>query len=246
MSAAPPRGAGRRLEGRIDVGRAGRRLDLLVDGISYSTYHPDRPWSGYVWDALAVAGLLPAAREPQVLLLGGGAATALLLLRRLRPDARLLAIELDERVAELARERFELDRIGVEMVVDDGLDFLARTRRRFDLVLDDMYAPSAAGLRRPVDDETAHLRRIASRLEPGGVAATNSTTDEDPPGLERSLREAYRAVFDHRALLRPRLGCNVVITGSRVALRTSHFRTGLDHLMADDRAGVAAVRVRRD
>jgi spermidine synthase len=246
VSALPPRPAGRRLDGRIDVSRSGRRLDLLVDGISYSTFHPDRPWSGYVWDALAVASLLPATREPEVLLLGGGAATALLLLRRLRPDAKLLAIELDERVAELARERFDLDRIGVDMVVDDGLEFLARSRRRFDLILDDMYAPSAAGLRRPVEDETAHLRRIAARLDPAGVAATNSTTDEDPPGLERALREAYRAVFDHRVLLRPRLGYNVVIAGSRVALRTGGIRSGLDHLMADDRAGVTAVRVRRD
>ena len=109
-----------------------------------------------------------------------------------------------------------------------------------------MYAPSPAGLRRPVEDETVHLRRIATRLEPAGVAATNSTTDEDPPGLERSLRTAYRAVFDHRVLLRPRLGYNVVIAGSRVALRTGGIRSGLDSLPSADRAGVAAVRVRRD
>ena len=231
--------------GRIDLSRAGRRVDLVVDGVPYSTFHPDKPWSGYVWDALAATGLLVEPREPSILLLGGGGGTVLLLLRRLLPDAVLTAVELDPRVIDLARERFDLDRVGAEIIIDDGLEFLAKTRRRFDLVLDDMYAPGPNGLRRPVPDERFHLARMVARLAPNGVAATNSTTDDDPPGLERRLRVAYRAVLSHVGELRPRLGYNVVIAGSQSPLRFDAYRARVAALGTVDAQGIGGVRTAR-
>ena len=39
--------------------------------------------------------------------------------------ARISAVELDPRVIDLARERFDLDRVGAEIVIGDGLEFLA-------------------------------------------------------------------------------------------------------------------------
>lgn len=231
--------------GELEIAREGRRIDLLVDGISYSTWHPDQPWSGYVWDPLAACVLLRDWRAPRVLLLGAGAGTVLLLARRLRPDAQLTAVERDARVLRAARERFGLDAIDAEVVEGDGLDWLARTRRRFDLVLDDMYCPGADGLARPVADEGAHLGLVASRLVEGGVAATNSTTDDDPPGLESALATAYRARLPHRVRLVPRLGWNVVLAGSTQPLDSRAVRDALSRLDPVDRVGVAGVKLRR-
>ena len=231
--------------GRIDVAREGRRLDLRVDGISYSTFHPDKPWSGYVWDALAACGALVPAVRPRVLLLGCGAGTVLLLLRRLLPEARLLAVDADPRVLEVARARFGLDALGAEIVVADGPRFVRATRRRFDLVLDDMYAPGKAGLRRPVDDEREHLRAIARRLDPGGIAATNSTTDDDPPGLKAVVGDAYASVFPHVARLSPRRGYNVVFVGSAVPLDLHLLGERAGMLPEVDRLGLLSVRARR-
>jgi spermidine synthase len=237
--------AAARHDGRIEVERAGRRLDLVVDGIPYSTFHPDDPWSGYVWDPLAASILLVRAKRPKVLLLGCGAGTVLVLLRRVVPEAELLAVEIEPRVVALARERFGLDALGAELVVGDGLDFVRRTRRRFDLVIDDMFAPGKDGLARPVEDELAHLGTLARCLSPQGVAATNSTTDDDPPGLQKSLRDAYRATFAHRAVLTPRLGWNVVLVGSRARLDVPRLRARADVLPVVDRAGVRAVRAHK-
>jgi spermidine synthase len=241
---APRAGSRRGASGELDVSRDGRRIDLLVDGISYSTWHPDQPWSGYVWDALAATVLLRAWTAPRVLLLGAGAGTVLLLVKRLRPDARLLAVERDARVLRVARERFGLGEIDAEIVEDDGLEFLARTRRRFDLVIDDMFSPGRKGLERPVADEAAHLARIAARLDTRGVAATNSTTDGDPPDLERALGEAHRGTFAHRVRLAPRLGWNVVLAGSDAPLDPKALREKAASLLPLDRAGLEAVRVR--
>jgi spermidine synthase len=230
---------------RIELGRDGEHWELLVDGVPYSSFHPDRPWSGYVWDALAATVLLCPTAAPSVLLLGCGGGTVLQLVRRLRPAARLTAVELDPRVLRFARRRFGLGSEGAEIVEGDGVEFLARTRRRFDLVVDDMYAPSASGLARPVRDEVAHLRRVSERLAPRGVAVTNATSDDDPPGLEIAVRDAHHEIFAHRVALEPRLGENVVLVGSRRRLETRALRRPRGIADAFDREGLAGVRVRK-
>jgi len=227
----------------IELGRDGERLELLVGGISYSSFHPDRPWTGYVWDALAAAVLLSGRDAPTVLLLGCGAGTTLALLRVICPRAQLTAVELDGRILELARERFRLDEIGAEVLHDDGLRYLARTRRRFDVIIDDMFGPAPGGVMRPVTDETAHLARIASRLTPHGIAATNATTDDDPPGLYPALRRAHAEVFGRYLRLKPPLGYNVVLAGSRHALRPGVLRDRASRLGAGERLRLDAIRV---
>jgi spermidine synthase len=242
VSGASP--GARAADARVSLRRAGRRLDLVVGGVSYSSWHPDRPWTGYVWDALAAASAF-ARSEPDVLLLGAGAGTVLALLRRLRPHARLVAVELDEGILAIARERFGLDDVGAELVVGDGCEFLERTRRRFDLVLDDMFAPGPDGLRRPVGDEAQHLRRIAARLAAGGIAATNVTTDGDPPGLEGCVARAHAAVFPHSLRLEPARGWNAVLVSGRSPLATDAVRRLAKSLGSEDSAGLLGVRTRR-
>ena len=184
--------------GRVELGRDGEHVELLVDGVAYSSFHAERPWSGYVWDAIAATVCLVRREDPSVLLLGCGGGTALTLMRRLRPRARLMTVELDRRVLRVARRRFGLDEIGADVVEGDGCEFLERTRRRFDLVVDDMFGAGSDGLVRPVADETTHLRRMGRRLRPGGIAVTNSTSDEDPPGLDISTTSMeLRKILSH-------------------------------------------------
>ena len=230
---------------RIELGQDGEHHELLVDGVSYSTFHPERPWSGYVWDALASALLLAPGPEPTVLLLGCGGGTVLQLASRIRPDARITAVELDPRVLRFARRRFGLGDWGAEIIEGDGVEYLARSRRRFDLVMDDMYGPGEQGLLRPVDDEEQHLRRIAARLSPSGIAVTNSTSDDDPPGLEQALRAAYRVVFSHRIAIHPRLGDNVVLAGSRRRLEGARVRKPAGIEDPCDLDGLAGVRLKK-
>lgn len=230
---------------RIEMGQDGEHQELLVDGVAYSSFHPDRPWSGYVWDALAGSLLLAPAEAPEILLLGCGGGTVLQLASRIRPQARITAVELDMRVLRFARRKFALEEWGAEIIEGDGVEFLARTRKRFDLVMDDMYGPGERGLVRPVDDEEAHLRRVAARLTAAGIAVTNSTSDDDPPGLEQEVRAAHRAVFPHRVAIHPRLGENVVLAGSRRRLDGSRVRkpVGIDD--PSDLDGLAGLRLKK-
>jgi spermidine synthase len=230
---------------RIELGRDGEHLELLIDGISYSTWHHESPWSGYVWDAIGGAVLLRPGPAPKVLLLGCGAGTALAIIRRLKPEARLQAVEIEARVLELARREFSLDELGADIRLGDGLAFLAATRRRYDVIIDDMFGPGEDGLVRPVEDETAHLHRIRDRLAPGGLALTNSTSDDDPPGLEGAVRRAYLEVFPECCAVLPKLGSNVVLAGSDEPLLRDALRSPAARDSPADFDGLRSLRVRK-
>jgi spermidine synthase len=163
---------------RVRVVVRGGKRTLRIDGSYASTWEPGSETTGSVWDGIA-AGLLalPPERRRSVLLLGIGGGSAARVVRAVAPRARIVGVEIDPEVVRAARQWFELDALGVEAVVDDAARFLARTRRRFDAVLEDVFMGDVRSLRKPPGFPLPafdHVRRI---LRPGGVAVSN-TLDE--------------------------------------------------------------------
>jgi spermidine synthase len=166
-----------RLE-RVHVVVRGGRRTLRIDGSFASTWQPGRETTGSVWDGIA-AGLLalPPARRRSVLLLGLGGGSAARVIRAVAPQARIVGVEIDPAVVSAARRWFDLDALDVEVVTDDAARFLARTRQRFDAVLEDVFMGDARRLRKPPGFPLPALDHVRRILRPGGVAVCN-TLDE--------------------------------------------------------------------
>lgn len=167
------------------VVRGGAR-ELHIDGTFASWYRPGEAVTGSVWDGLGAALLaLPPARRRAVLLLGLGGGSAARVVRALAPRARITAVEIDPRVVRLAREWFDLDELGVEIVVDDARRFLARSRRRFDAVLEDVFVGSGRHAVKPEGLPLPGLAHAARRLRAGGVLASNAL--DEAPDVARAM-----------------------------------------------------------
>ncbi len=172
------------------VVRGGHRT-LRIDGSLASTWQPGLATTGSVWDALACALLaLPPARRRRVLLLGLGGGSAARVVRALAPRAQIVGVEIDPAVVRLARRWFDLDALGVEVVVADAAAFLARTRRRFDAVLEDVFMGDARRLRKPPGFPLPALDHLQRILRPGGIAACN-TLDESAE-VRAALAQRFR------------------------------------------------------
>jgi len=184
-------GRRRRAGGAHIVVRDGARgRELLVDGTFASFYRPGEITTGSVWDALAAPVLaLSPARRRSVLLLGLGGGSAARVVRALAPDARIVGVELDREVVVTARRWFDLDALGLEVVVADARQFLARERTRFDAVLEDVFVGPASRVRKPEWLPEPGLRQAAARVARGGVLATN--TIREAPAAIRTMRELF-------------------------------------------------------
>ena len=172
--------------------RDGRR-ELRVDGTHASSWQPGSEATGSVWDAIAAGVLaLPPGRRRRVLLLGLGGGSAARIVRALAPKAHITGVEIDPDVVKLARRWFDLDALGVETVVADAREFVARTRKHYDAILEDCFVGTEDRLRKPEGIPEPAFSHAAARLRTGGVLVSNAL--DEAPAIARSLGRKLPAV----------------------------------------------------
>jgi hypothetical protein len=172
---------------------AGRRAVVLrIHGTRASAMRPGRVSAGPVWDALAMS-VLALQRPPRtVALLGLGGGSAARVLRALAPGAHIVGIERDAQVIAAARQALGLDELDLEIVTGDALDWLRREKRRFDLVIEDLFVGPLRSVHKPEWLPEPGLGLARGRLRPGGLIASN--TIHETSAIKRALLGLFPAV----------------------------------------------------
>ena len=208
----------------VRVGRRGRAL--RINGTFASWYVPGRPGTGSVWDAIAAPLLLlPPARRRSVLILGLGGGSAARIVRALAPRAVIVGVEQDPEVLRAAREHFDLDEIGVQIVESDARRYLGRTRRQFDAILEDVFVGTARTIRKPDWLPTPGLARATRNLARGGILVSN--TLDETAAVATEMRRLFPATlgveieeYDNRVVV----GGPSVISGRLLRAAVAHDR----------------------
>jgi spermidine synthase len=176
----------------VRQGRGG--LELRVDGTLASLHHTEATLSGIVWWTLAAPVLLLARRRKRrVLLLGLGGGSVARAIRALDPDAHIVGVERDAHVLRLARRHFGMDGLGVEVVADDAFRYLRQERRRFDLVVEDLFVGSLRTVHKPKELLQTGYDLLRRRLRPEGIIVSN--TIHETPAVARALRLAHQRLL---------------------------------------------------
>ncbi|MBW2576445.1 MAG: fused MFS/spermidine synthase [Deltaproteobacteria bacterium] len=209
---------------RVEVKQSGKGRALRIDGTFASWYEPGKAVTGSVWDALAAPLLLlPKSRRDRVLILGLGGGSAARVARALAPGARITGVEIDAGVVRVARRYFDLDGLGIEVVKDDAHHYLERTRRRFDVILDDVFVGNRRTVRKPDWLPDPGLALASDRLRPGGILVSN--TIDETVSVAREMRRLFSDTlqieiedYDNRVVV----GAGFPLSGR--ALRTALMR----------------------
>lgn len=220
----------------VNARKVGERVDLDVEGATFATWHPRLVMTGYSWDALAVGGLLRAEGPPRsVLVLGLGGGTVTRQLRTLLPEARLVGVEIDAGIIDLARRFMDLDAQKLEVHIEDAYAFLDRTRERFDVILDDLFLTGPSDVVRSRTPAGETLRLLRGRLAQGGVLVANLINDlGEHRAIRRESRRAFLDAFPSVRVVVPPRGLNEILVGGertlpRSALDTYHARLAEPH-----------------
>jgi spermidine synthase len=190
-------------------------MEILVSeeaGVRYLHFSSDwiqgamriaRPFAlelDYTKEMMASLLLRPETAWPRrVLLIGLGAASLTKFLHRYRPGARLTVVEIEPAVVAAARQHFKLpdEDQRLDIVIGDGADYVAASRKPFDLILVDGFDDKA---RTGMLDTLPFYANCRALLSDDGLLAVNLLSRSK--NVLRSI-ERLGAAFDGRALAFP-------------------------------------------
>jgi len=194
---------------------------------------PDALELEYTRDMMFPLLLCSGSEWPRsVLQIGLGAASITRFLHRYRPKTELDVVEIDPEVVLTAWQFFKLPedsgRLNIE--IGDGYQYVAKTRKRYDLILADGFDAKA----RAGDlDSPAFYRNCLARLNRGGMMATNLVSRR---GLPKQSIGRISKVFDDRVLALPPNEANTIaVAGTGQSIRIG--REDLQHRALQLKAG---------
>jgi spermidine synthase len=205
-----------------------------VDGTLASLHHSEATVSGIVWWTMAAPVLLlPRRPGRRVLLLGLGGGSAARAIRALDPDPDLeiVGVERDTDVLRMAKLHFGMDHLGVEVVADDAFRYLREERRRFDLVIDDLFVGSQRTIRKPPEMVQAGYALVRRRLRPGGILVAN--TIHETAQVARALRLPRERLvsIEIRGYWNRILVCGPHVPAARILRRRLHAHGAFERLL---------------
>jgi spermidine synthase len=159
-----------------------------------------RPWNlelEYTREMMACLLLRDDARWPRkVLLIGLGAASLTKFLYRNHPLTHLTVVEIEPNVIAAARQFFKLpeDPKRINLVIGDGVEYVANNDRKFDLILVDGYDEDGSS---GALDTLLFYQWCRTSLSDEGILSVNLLTSNGR--LDASISHIAEA-FDNRVL----------------------------------------------
>jgi spermidine synthase len=180
----------------LEVWKSDLATEFRVAGAIHASFHRRRFLTGLAWDMIAASALLGKHEPPRsVLMLGLAGGTAFRILRHLLPDCQLTAIDIDPEIVDLAHRHMDLEALGIEVIISDAYPWLAKNRRRFDVVIDDIYLAGKTDVFRPQAWDGALLDKLHRAVAPGGVLAVNLVTGAGHRAMQSLTRRQLTENF---------------------------------------------------
>ena len=113
-------------------------LSVKFNGITYSRRNENKLFTGSYWDYFTPLPLL--YQKSNILMIGLGGGTIVYQINRLyRKKVQMDVVEIDEKMIELAEDFIPEDIKKVNLFLEDGIKFLRRNKKKYELVFLDAY-----------------------------------------------------------------------------------------------------------
>ncbi|MBI3436816.1 MAG: polyamine aminopropyltransferase [Proteobacteria bacterium] len=171
---------------------------LMLDGATQVTTRDEFIYH----EMMSHVALFAHGKAREVLVVGGGDCGIARQVLKHKSVRRLTQVEIDRSVVEFSRRHFAeftgpvFADARFDLIIDDGMDFVTRTDRRFDVIIVDSTDPQGPGAVLFTRKFYAGCKRCLAR---GGVLVTqNGVPFFQPQELTTSMRH-FRSLFDDAA-----------------------------------------------
>ena len=171
-----------------------------------SAINEDDSLTGMYYDYLLISPYL-VKENPKILILGNGTGTyATLLMNYLNLDCDITAVEIDQKIIDLSYEYFHMSK-DINIICDDGRNFLSRTKEKYDIILVDAYSSISA----PFQMTTVEFfTMVKEHLTENGLMMMNiNMVAESKDSINQALCDTVCAVYDKVYTLRVPYGSGI-------------------------------------
>lgn len=186
-----------------------RFLRFERDGVDQSAVRLGDPtWLEFTYTKTLMAVFAIAKSRNRILVVGLGGGTIPMFLRRVMPDAVIDVVEIEPRVAAVAKAHlgFTTDpRLSVHIA--DGRRFIEESAARWDVIVLDAYGPDAVP---PSLATREFLVAVRDHLAPDGIVAANLWA-ETANRTYRSMLRTYEDVFPEVHVVRALRGASRIV-----------------------------------
>ncbi|MBI3891102.1 MAG: fused MFS/spermidine synthase [Candidatus Wallbacteria bacterium] len=187
----------------------GRRLLVLNEGQAVHSIFEGRkvewkPMVGSVWDSMNALPILldkkPGSRL-DVLIVGLAAGTMskeLIHFFGKLYDLHVDGVEIDGRIVEMGRRYFEMNEPQLDVHVMDGRIFLARSERKWDLIMGDAYRQPYIPFHLATRE---YFQLVRDHLAPGGLMSINVGSPSLESPVATRIVNTVSAVFPRVSVL---------------------------------------------
>ena len=175
------------------VGKATYFSTNVLFGVQ-SAMNDDYSLTGMYYDNLLVSRYL-VKENPDVLVLGNGTGTyATMMKDYLHCDCNITAIEIDQGIIDLSYKYFKMNE-DVNVICDDGRNYVARDKNTYDIILVDAYSSISA----PFHMTTVEFfTLVKDHLNDDGIMMMNVNMYSDKKGsFSSSLCDTAYSVFNN-------------------------------------------------
>ena len=180
----------------LKVDKNGRQYSFSTNvlfGVQ-STINEDDTLTNMYYDYLLISPFL-VKENPNILILGNGTGTyATLMKNYLKVDCSITAVEIDQKIIDLSYEYFHMSE-DINVVCDDGRNFLTRTKEKYDIVLVDAYSSISA----PFQMTTVEFfSLVKDHLNDDGIMMMNiNMVSEAKDSINVALCDTAYSVFNN-------------------------------------------------
>ena len=159
-----------------------------------SCINDDYSLTGMYYDKLLVSPYL-VKENPKVLVLGNGTGTyATMMKEYLHCDCDITAVEIDQKIIDISYKYFQMSE-DVNVVCDDGRNFIARDKETYDIILVDAYSSISAPFHMTT---TEFFTIVKNHLSEDGIMMMNVNMYSSKPGsVNFAMCDTAYGVFEN-------------------------------------------------
>lgn len=144
------------------------------------------------------------------LVLGVGGGSIIKVLRKKYPECEIIGVEIDEKMIDIGKKYFDLDRYKAKIVIADAFNFVKRKQKKYDLICIDLLVGRKSPKKLSSEVFFRNIKKILNRNGVGIINQLRLKHQEEDQRLINTINKIFTSVEIKKPLVNTLIFCSII------------------------------------